>query len=63
MKNSLMKLYANAPFLREEEGQDLVEYSVIIALIAFAAIAGMSNLANSINTGFNNIGTKVTSYT
>ena len=47
----------------EEEGQDLVEYSVIIALIAFAAIAGMSTLANNINVGFNNIGAKVTNYT
>ena len=35
-----------------EEGQDLVEYALVVALIAFAATAGMSSLANQINLAF-----------
>jgi pilus assembly protein Flp/PilA len=46
--------------LASEEGQDLVEYALVVALIAFAAIAGMGTLANDINTAFTNIGTTLT---
>ncbi len=46
-----------------EEGQDLIEYALVVALIAFAATAGMQVLANDINTAFTNVGTTLTSYT
>jgi len=49
--------------LKEENGQDLIEYGLLVALVAFAATVGMSSLAGSINTAFTNIGTKLTSYT
>ena len=49
--------------LKEENGQDLIEYALVVALIAFAAIAGMSTVAGDINTAFGNIGTKLTTYT
>jgi len=49
--------------LTREEGQDLIEYALIVALIAFAATAGMSTLASNINTAFANIGGKVVAYT
>ena len=39
-----------------EEGQDLVEYALVVALIGFAAVAGMGTLANDINSAFSNIG-------
>jgi pilus assembly protein Flp/PilA len=42
--------------LSREEGQDLVEYGLIIALISLAAIGGMRNLAGDINNAFNSIG-------
>ena len=45
-----------------EEGQDLIEYALVVALIAFAATAGMSTLATSINTAFTSVGTTLTSY-
>lgn len=48
--------------LSREEGQDLIEYALVVALIAFAATAGMGSLANNINNAFTNIGTKLTSY-
>jgi len=49
--------------LRSESGQDLIEYALVVALIAFAATAGMQTVANNINTAFANIGTKLTTYT
>jgi len=55
--NGLRKLVAN------EKGQDLIEYALVVALIAFAAAAGMSTVATKINAAFTNIGTKLTTYT
>ena len=43
-----------------EEGQDLVEYALTVALIAFGAIAGMQFLASGINTAFSQIAVTVT---
>jgi pilus assembly protein Flp/PilA len=40
----------------EDSGQDLIEYALVVALIAFAAITGMGSLATSINTAFTGIG-------
>ena len=40
-----------------EEGQDLVEYALVAALIAFGATAGMGSLASGINTAFVNVST------
>ena len=45
--------------LRDESGQDLIEYALVVALIAFAATAGMNTLATGINTAFGNIATKL----
>jgi pilus assembly protein Flp/PilA len=47
--------------MMQEEGQDLVEYSLVIALIAFGAVASIKVLGQDINSVFNNIGTKLTS--
>lgn len=41
--------------LEKEDGQDLVEYALIVALIALAATAGMQSLANTINFFFTDI--------
>jgi pilus assembly protein Flp/PilA len=43
-------------FVREEEGQDLIEYSLLAALIAVACIAAMKALAVDINAIFKKIG-------
>jgi pilus assembly protein Flp/PilA len=48
--------------LKDENGQDLIEYALVVALIAFAATAGMSGLAASINTAFNHMGTTLSTY-
>jgi pilus assembly protein Flp/PilA len=55
-------LYSPArTILVREEGQDLVEYALVVALIAFGAIAGMSFLASNINVAFSQIATTLTS--
>jgi pilus assembly protein Flp/PilA len=56
MKNLLLKLYVKFQDLKDrEEGQDLVEYALVVALIAFGATAGMGALAGGINAAFNTI--------
>ncbi len=40
----------------EETGQGLVEYVLIMALIALGALAGMSTLATSVNSTFTKVG-------
>jgi pilus assembly protein Flp/PilA len=63
MKHRLLKLSVMLQILKDENGQDLIEYALVVALIAFAATAGMSSVATAINTAFTNIGTKLTTYT
>jgi len=58
MNNLLLNLYVKFQDLKNgEEGQDLVEYALVVALIAFGATAGMSQLSGAINTAFGNIST------
>ncbi|HUD15255.1 MAG TPA: hypothetical protein VMQ56_16495 [Terracidiphilus sp.] len=64
MNKTLLKLYVRIQNLASrEEGQDLVEYALVVALIAFGATAGMSSLAQGLNTAFGNISTTLNSYT
>ena len=44
-----------------EEGQDLVEYALVVALIAFGAISGMKFLATGLNNAFSDIANVLTS--
>jgi pilus assembly protein Flp/PilA len=47
-------------FLREDEGQGLVEYALIIAVIAIAVIVAMVFLRGQIQNIFSNIGNNLT---
>jgi pilus assembly protein Flp/PilA len=49
--------------VKDESGQDLIEYALVLALIALAATVSMKSLANTIGTAFNSVGTKLTTYT
>ena len=62
MKDKLLKLSVMLQILKDENGQDLIEYALVVALIAFAATAGMGAVAKNLNTAFSNIGTRLTSY-
>jgi pilus assembly protein Flp/PilA len=60
MNDLLLKLYVNLQTLNEsEEGQDLVEYALVVAFIAFGATAGMGSVAGGINRAFNTISTRL----
>jgi pilus assembly protein Flp/PilA len=48
--------------ITQEFGQDLVEYALVVALVAFGATAGMKGLATGLNAAFGNISTKLGSY-
>jgi pilus assembly protein Flp/PilA len=60
MKDKMHKLSVMLQILMDENGQDLIEYALVVALIAFAATAGMGTLAADINNAFIKIGTKLT---
>ena len=57
MQNLLNRLW------KEEQGQDLIEYALLVALVALAATLGMNSLATAINTEFTNLGTSLTTIT
>jgi pilus assembly protein Flp/PilA len=64
MKEKLWKLSIQIQsILKGEEGQDLIEYALLCALIALAATVGMGTLASDINNGFTTIGSKLTAAT
>jgi pilus assembly protein Flp/PilA len=63
MRKFLLRLGTKVQVVLNDNGQDLIEYALVVALIAFAATAGMSTVANDINAAFTNIGTKLTAYT
>jgi pilus assembly protein Flp/PilA len=46
--------------LLREEGQDLVEYALVVALVAFGAISGMGALSTGINHAFSKIALTLT---
>lgn len=60
MNTMLLNLYAKSQnFLNNEEGQDLVEYALLISLIALAAITATTSLAGAITTIFARISTSL----
>jgi pilus assembly protein Flp/PilA len=62
MNTMLLKVYIKFQDLAtREEGQDLVEYALVVALIAFGATAGMKALAGGLNTAFGQISTTLAS--
>ena len=63
MNKLTLKLYLFLQALREEHGQDLIEYVLIGGVVALGAVAGMSTFAGQINSAFTSLGTKLTSYT
>lgn len=63
MNNLLIKLFVKFQDLASrEEGQDLVEYALVVALIAFGATAGMKALATGLNLAFSNISSTLGTY-
>ena len=47
-----LKRLANARLRREEDGQDLLEYGLLCALICMVALGAVTAVGNTINTVF-----------
>jgi len=60
MMNFVLKSLAQLH--QDEAGQGLVEYLLILALVAFAATAGMGALASGLNSAFAAIGSVLGQY-
>jgi len=54
MKTLLVKLW------KEEQGQDLTEYALLLVLLSLAAIGSLSTLAKAINGTFSNAAANLT---
>ena len=57
MKNLMIRLW------KEEEGQDLTEYALLLVLIALAAVTVMGTLGKAINNVFSTGSSTLTSAT
>ena len=57
--NQLKQIVANV--IREESGQDLIEYALVAALVGLGAVTAMKSLATTISSAFTSIGTSLTS--
>jgi len=56
-----MKLLLQARnFVRAEEGQDLIEYALLVALISLVCVAALEIAGTQVNRIFTNIGNKLT---
>ena len=54
MKNLFMRLVR---FLEDEQGQDLVEYTLVLALVCLASAAIFSSAGSSVNKVWNSANT------
>ena len=46
-------------FVREEEGQDLIEYALLAGFISLVAIVAITSVGNGLNSVYGNINTTV----
>jgi pilus assembly protein Flp/PilA len=50
-----------ARFVRHDDGQDLIEYALLAALIALAAVVAMTATGTSVNDLFNTVAGRLNS--
>jgi Flp pilus assembly pilin Flp len=56
MHTLLTRIYVFATtLLTDRSAQNLVEYSLIVATLAFGCVAGMHSLANGVSIAFNDV--------
>jgi pilus assembly protein Flp/PilA len=63
MRDRVLQFYVKLEMVRDESGQDLIEYVLVVALITLTATASMATIASSISNAFASIGTKLSTYT
>ena len=60
MNTMLLKMYVKfQALMSREEGQDLVEYAMLIALIALTLVTSVGKVASAISTTFSNLSTRL----
>lgn len=52
-------LHALIDLHREQSGQDLIEYALTAMIVSLGALAGMGQLASSLDHGFHHIAEKL----
>ena len=62
MPSNLINFCTRLQFLRGEEGQDLIEYALVVALVALAAAVGVRVLAGDVGSAFTTIGANLSNY-
>ena len=61
MNTMFLKLYVKfQDLMSRDEGQDLVEYALVVAIIALGAVATMNTLSATISTAFGKVNTALT---
>ena len=64
MRHTILNLCVRSKMLldaiKDQHGQDLVEYAAVISLVVLGLTAGMNTLANGINDAMAAVGGKVT---
>jgi pilus assembly protein Flp/PilA len=48
-------------FIRDESGQDLIEYALVAALVGLGAVTALKGLSAKISASFNSVGSTLTS--
>jgi pilus assembly protein Flp/PilA len=60
MKDLSLRMQVKLPgLMSDEQGQDLVEYALLVCLIALAAIGGVGHVAAAVTKVFSNISTSL----
>ena len=57
MVNNVKNLIAR--FVREDQGQDLIEYAFLAVFIGLAVTLGLQAVATGVNSQMSNIGTQI----
>jgi len=57
----VLKTWLETKFAKDEQGASLVEYILLVALIALAVIAAVIFLRNGVSSKFNEAGSKLSS--
>jgi pilus assembly protein Flp/PilA len=62
MKDMILKLIVKIQnWASQDEGQNLVEYALVVALVAFGATTALHNLGTGLNHAFTNISSTLAS--
>jgi pilus assembly protein Flp/PilA len=62
MNDLMLKMFVKMQTLMvREDGQDLVEYALVVALVAFGATAALKTLGSGLNSAFTNISSTLAS--